>query len=262
VTTLRIMRFAFLSGAKDYASIYSLKSWLLGWYLRVLAQVMFFALVGRLLGSDQQTWYLLVGNAVLLAAMQGMLALGLVGWERDAGTLPLLAASPSSPVLVFAARGSYLIADGLLSTLGALFVAGPLFGLPLPWPRILLVIPFTLIIGASAYFLGTFLAGLLIRSRKVSNLVTNVATVSLMTLCGVNVPLAAYPAPVAFVAQFLPLTHGLAGIRDVLDGRLGAAFAQAGLEIAVGLGWLALCVATFSRFIRHARRDGTLDFAS
>ena len=28
------------------------------------------------------------------------------------------------------------------------------------------------------------------------------------------------------------------------------------------LGWLALTVATFTRFIRHARHDGTLDFAA
>lgn len=262
MTTLRIIRYAFLSGAKDYASIYTLKSWLFGWYVRVLTQVIFFALIGTLLRSDSQTWFLLVGNAIMLAAMEGILALGLVTWERDAGTLPLLVASPSSPVIVFAARGSYLIADGLVSSLGALFVAGPIFGLPLPWPRILLVIPLTLIVGASAYCFGTFLAGVLIRSRKLGGLVSNVGTVVFMTLCGVNVPLSAYPSPVAFVARFLPLTHGLTGIRDVLAGRLGAAHGEALLELAVGLGWLLLCLATFGRFVRHGRRDGSLEFAS
>jgi ABC-2 type transport system permease protein len=262
MTTLRIIRFAFLSGAKDYAAIYTWRSWLLGWYLRVLTQVIFFALIGTLLRSTEQTWYLLVGNAIMLAAMQGIFALGLVGQERDAGTLPLLVASPSSPVVVFAARGSYLIADGLVSALGALFVAGALFGLPLPFPRVLLVVPLTLIIGVSAYCFAAFLAGVLIRSRKLGGLVANVGTVVFMTLCGVNVPLSAYPEPVAFVARFLPLTHGLIGIRDVLAGRTGAALAQIGLEALVGLGWLLLCLATFGRFIRHGRRDGSLDFAS
>jgi ABC-2 type transport system permease protein len=262
VRTLRIIRYAFLSGAADYTAIYTWKSWLTGWYLRVLAQVIFFALIGRLLRSDQQTWYLLVGNAVMLAAMEGLLALNLVNWERDSGTLQLLVASPSSPVVVFAARGAYLIADGLVSSLGALFVAGLLFRLPLPWPRILLVVPLTLLVGVSAYCFGTFLAGLLIRARRLNGLVSNVGIVVFMTLCGVNVPLAAYPQPVAYVAQLLPLTHGLSAIRDVLAGDVSAAWGQAALETAVGLGWLLLCLVTFGRFVRHGRRDGTLEFAN
>ncbi len=236
MSALRIMRYSFLSGATDYLAIYTWRSWLGGWYLRVLSQVIFFALIGKLLRAEEQTWFLLVGNAVMLAAMESIFALNLVSWERDSGTLQLLAASPSSPVVVFASRGSYLIVDGLVSSLGALFVAGPLFHLPLPWPRILLVVPLTLLVGASAYCFGTFLAGLLIRSRGLNNLVVNVGIVVFMTLCGVNLPLAAYPRPVAFVTQFLPLTHGLVAIRSVLAGDLGAVLPQAGLEATVGLG--------------------------
>jgi ABC-2 type transport system permease protein len=260
--TLRIMRYAFLSGAQDYASIFTWKSWLAGWYLRVLSQVVFFALIGKLLRSDQQTWFLLVGNAVMLAAMEGIWALNLVGWERDSGTLELLAASPSNPVVVFASRGSYLIADGLFSALGALFVAGPLFGLPLPWPRILLVVPLTVLVGASAYCFGVFLAGLLIRTRELNGIVANVGIVVFMTLCGVNVPLDAYPRPIAWVAQALPLTHGLTAIRHVLAGDLAPAAAQAGLEALVGLAWLTVSLATFERFVRRGRRDGSLEFAA
>ncbi|HET6213749.1 MAG TPA: ABC transporter permease [Micromonosporaceae bacterium] len=256
------MRYAFLSGAQDYASIYTWKSWLGGWFVRVLSQVVFFALIGKLLRSDQQTWYLLVGNAVMLAAMEGIWALNLVNWERDSGTLQLLAASPSNPVVVFAARGSYLIADGLASSLGALLVVGLLFRLPLPWPRVLLVIPLTLLVGASGYCFGTFLAGILIRARNLNGIVSNVGIITFMTLCGVNVPLAAYPAPVAFVAKFVPLTHGLVAIRDVLAGNLGPVAGQAGLEAAVGLAWLGLCLVTFGRFVRHGRRDGSLEFAN
>jgi ABC-2 type transport system permease protein len=262
VTTLRIIRYAFLTGARDYAAIYSWKTWLAGWYVRVLAQVVFFALIGKLLRSDQQTWYLLVGNAIMLAAMEGVWALNMVDWERGYGTLPLLVASPSSPVVVFASRGAYLIGDGLVSALGALFVAGPLFRLPLPWPRILLVVPLTLLVGASAYAFGTFLGGLLIRSRELSTLVSNVGLVTVMTLCGVNVPVNVFPAPVYWLAQLLPLTHGLLAIRSVLAGDLGTAGWQAALELAVGAGWLGLCLVTFERFVRHGRRQGTLELAS
>jgi ABC-2 type transport system permease protein len=262
MSTLRIMKYALLSGMRDYGSIYTWKTWLAGWYLRVLAQVVFFALIGRLMRSDQQTWFLLVGNAVMLAAMEGVWALNMVGWEREVGSLPLLVASPSSPVIVFASRGTYLIGDGVLSALGALFVAGPLFHLPLPWPRILLVVPLTMLVGASAYCFGTFLGGVLLRARQLGLLVSNVGLVTLMTLCGVNVPLNFYPAPVYWVSQLLPLTHGLVAIRDVLAGNLGTAAGQAGLEVLVGAGWLGLCLATFGRFVSHGRRDGSIEYAT
>ena len=262
MTTLRIMRYALLSGAYDYGSIYTWKSWLGGWFLRVLAQVTFFALLGRLLNSDQQTWFLLVGNAIMLAAMEGVWALNMVGWERNAGTLPLLVASPTNPVVVLASRGTYLIGDGAVSALGALFVIGPVFGLPLPWPRILLVVPLTILVGASAYCLGTFLGGLLLGFRSLSNLVANVGLVTVMTLGAVNVPLSAYPSGVAWVSRFLPLTHGLIAIRDVLADRLGAAGVQAAAELAVGAGWLGACLLTFGTFVARGRRNGSIDYAT
>lgn len=262
MTTLRIMRYAFLSGAMDYAAIYTWRTWLAGWYVRVLAQVIFFALIGKLLRSEEQTWFLLVGNAIMLAAMEATWALNIVAGERNAGTLPLLAASPSSPVVVFASRGSYLILDGFVSAMGALFVAGPLFGLPLPWPRVLLVVPLTLLVGASAYCFGAFLAGIVIQARWANALVSNVTIIVLLTLCGVNVPLDAYPAPVAAAAQVLPLTHGLRAIRSVLAGDLPAAGVQALFEVLVGLGWLGVCLATFGRFVHSGRHRGTLEFAA
>lgn len=259
---LRIIGYAFLSGARDYGSIYTWKTWLGGWFLRVLAQVTFFALLGRLLHSDEQTWFLLVGNAIMLAAMEGVWALNMVAWERNAGTLPLLVASPTSPVVVLASRGSYLIGDGVVSALGALFLIGPLFGLPMPWPRVLLVVPLTILVGASAYCLGTFLGGVLLGFRGVNGLVSNVGLVTVMTLCGVNVPLQAYPAAIAWVARFLPLTNGLIAVRDVLDGRLGSAAWHALAEAAVGTGWLGVCLLTFGWFIGRGRRTGSLEYAT
>src|ERR671919_94122 len=82
------------------------------------------------LGDDEKTFYLLVGNSILVAALTGVFSLNMTSAERWAGTLPLLVASPSSPMIVFSARGSYLAVDGALSALAALFIAGPLFGMP------------------------------------------------------------------------------------------------------------------------------------
>ena len=261
--TLRILRFAFVAGMRDYAVIYTWKSWLAGWYLRIVAQVAFFALIGDLLDSQAQQEFLLIGNAIVVAASEGIWALNVALWERQAGTLPLLLASPTTPVLVFASRGSYMVADGLAASLGALFLVGPLFGISFPWPEVLLVVPLTLLVGLSSYFVGTFLAGLIIRWREGNIVVANVGIVVVMTLCGVNVPLSFYPEPVEWVSQAMPLTHGLLAIRGVLDGAgAGLVLREAVLEGVVALGWLALCVATFGRFVARGRVDGSLEFAS
>jgi ABC-2 type transport system permease protein len=263
VTTLRVLRYAFLSGLRDYTWIFTWKSWLAGWYLRIVAQVSFFALIGRLLDSEAQVEFLLVGNAIVVAASEAIWALNVALWERQAGTLPLLLASPSSPVLVFTSRASYMIADGLAASLGALFVVGPLFGIEFPWPEVLLVVPLTLLVGVTTYFVGTFLAGLIIRWREGNIVVANVAIVAVMTICGVNVPLSFYPAPLEWLSQLLPLTHGLIAIRGVIDGAAASEiWREVAFEALVGSAWLVLAVATFDRFVSRGRRDGALEFAA
>ncbi|MEJ7702864.1 MAG: hypothetical protein WKF47_04025 [Geodermatophilaceae bacterium] len=61
----------------------------------MVSQVIFFALIGRLLDSPEAAAYLLVGNAVMIAALEAMMVVASTTWERRAGTLPLLIAAPS-----------------------------------------------------------------------------------------------------------------------------------------------------------------------
>lgn len=262
-TTLNVMHHAFRAGLADYRAIFTWKSWLAGWYIRVLAQVAFFALIGERLGDDEKTYYLLVGNSLLIAAQVGIFSLNMTAAERWAGTLPLLVASPSNPVVVFSARGSYLAIDGALSALGALFVAGPLFGMDLPWPRVLVVVPLTLLVALASYGFGTFLAGIVFRYRSINSLVVVTTYVALMAACGVNVPLSYYPESLAWVAHALPLTNGLLGIRAVFDGAAaGTILGYAALEAAVGLSWMTAALLSFNRLASRGRRDGSLDYGA
>jgi ABC-2 type transport system permease protein len=262
-STLNVMRYAFHAGVADYRAIFTWRSWLAGWFVRVIAQVAFFAFIGERLGDDEKTYYLLIGNALLIAAQVGVFSLNMTSAERWAGTLPLLVASPSSPVVVFSARGSYLAIDGALSALGALFVAGPLFGMDLPWPEVLAVIPLTFVIGFASYGFGTFLAGIVFRYRSINSLVVVTTYVSLMAACGVNVPLDYYPEPVATLARLLPLTNGLLGIRGVFEGAPWSEIVgYAALEALVGLAWMAAALASFNRLASQGRRDGSLDYGA
>ena len=259
--TALVVRHAARNGWAEYFTTFSWKTWLIGWYVRVLAQVCFFALVGRMLGSDERTQYLLVGNAILLTTIVSLFAIPSTAWERWAGTLPLLVASPTSAVVVFAGRSLAVVCDALASSLAAFFVAAPLFGIDLPWPRVLLLFPLVALIGLSSYSLAIFLGGWVVRKPSMRNVTSNVMHTTIMTIAGVNVPLAFWPLGVEWAAHALPLTHGLLAIRDLLAGEpLASLLPNVGLELLVGCAWLALAIVTFDRFAEHGRRDGSIEF--
>lgn len=263
VATARVAWYAIVSGANDYWAIFTLRSWIFGWCLRMISQVSFFALIGKLLESDAQTQFFLIGNAVVVASQAALFAMNMTTAERGNGTLSLLLASPSRPVVVFAARGVYIMADGVFSALLGLFILGPAFGLHFPFPRVLLVIPLTLLVGLSTYAFSTFLAGVIIKHRETTGLIVNATYVSFMALCGVNVPVSFYPSWLEWLTRCLPLTNGLEAIRGVVTGGTWSSIAaHAGAELLVLSVWLALALATFGIFIRAGQRDGSLEYAA
>lgn len=262
-TTLNVMRHAFRAGIADYRAIFTWKSWALGWMLRVVAQVSFFGLIGLRVADERSAYFLIIGNALAVAAQTGIFSLNMTSAERWAGTLPLLVASPTSPVVVFSSRGAYLAVDGALSALGSLFIAGGAFGLPLPWPRVLAVLPLTGVVAFASYCFGTFLAGIVFRWRGANSLFVLVGYVGLMAICGVNVPLSYYPSLLEWIAHFLPLTNGLLAIRGVFQGETWSwIVGHAALELAVGLGWMTAGLLSFNQLASGGRRDGSLDFGA
>ncbi len=263
MSTLRVIWYSIVNGANDYWSIFTLKSWTFGWLIRVVSHVTFFALIGKLLRSEVQTDFLLVGNAVMVAGMGATFALHQPTNERGNGTLPLLLASPSRPVVVMLARGLYVVADAIWSALLGLAIVGPAFGLHFPWPRAALVIPLTVLVGVAAYCFSTFLAGVIIAHRNINNLVVNTTIVGLMALCGVNVPVSYFPTWLEWIARCLPITDGLEAIRGVLAGDAwSSVLTHVGGELLTASAWLALALLTFGRFIRAGQRDGSLEFSS
>ena len=257
------MEHAFRAGIADYRAIFTWRSWLLGWMLRVIAQVSFFALIGLRVADDRSAFYLLIGNALAVAAQTGVFSLNMTTTERWAGTLPLLVASPTSPVVVFSARGAYLAVDGSLSALGALFIAGPLFGLHLPWPRVLAVVPLTGIVAIASYCFGTFLAGVVFRFRNLNSVVVLVGYVGLMTVCGVNVPLSYYPHR-ARVDRPLPAADERPARDPRRVRRRGVVVDRRprGARRRVGVGWMTIALLTFNRLASRGRLDGSLDYGA
>lgn len=261
VRFLRPFAAAVRAGIHDYAAMLTWRSWLLGWFLRVVSQVIFFALIGVVIGVDAQTHYLLVGNAVLLAATTSSFAIGGATIDIRTGTFPLVLASPAPPLAVLTGRSMYVIGDALVSSLGALAVVGAIFSLPLPGPSAVLVVLPVLATAFAAYAFSIFVAGAVLRRITMRNLISNLSLVLMALLCGVNVPASYLPSPLQHVAQVLPVTHGLEAARGILAGNDGGEVAAAiAAELAVGALWAALAVLAFARFTYKVRRAGAAEF--
>jgi ABC-2 type transport system permease protein len=257
----RILRCAAGIAIADLRVIYTWQTWVFAWLLRILCQVTFFALIGKLFDSSAETHYLLIGNSVFIVAMISVYVCVSAAWERQTGTLPLLIASPADPFIVFAGRGVNWLIDGTACATISLFALSPLFGLPLPWPRALLAIPIIICAGTSTYCFALVLAGLVLRKTELRNLIANLAYLMLMLLCGVEFPTTFFPAGLRFASNILPLTNGLKAIRDLLSGApAGQVLTNASLEAVAGCGWLALAFVLFRRFANSSRKAGSIEF--
>lgn len=267
MTSLRhavaVLRYAAVCGFVDFGYTYTVWTWLFGLFARYLAQIAFFAFIGRLLGSPEQVEFLFVGNVVMAGAAGALTTVVGTNWERSAGTLPLLVASPTSPVLVLMGRSVWFMGNGLLLALGALVTVGPAFDVALPWARLPWLVLLMVLTTLSTYMAALFLGALVLRAPGAQRTVANVTRLVMMAFCGVTVPRSLFHAPIQWAAGLLPLTHGLDAIRELFgEGRAAHVLGHAALELVVAAGWLVLAVVAFQRLADAGRRDGSIVFST
>ncbi|MFJ4858821.1 ABC transporter permease [Streptomyces sp. NPDC088730] len=259
---LQVLGWAVRAGIADYATVFTWKTWVLGWFVRILAQMLFFTTIGDLLGPGQAR-YLLIGNAVALVALHGVFATASTTWELQNGTLPLLVASPSSPSLVFVGRSLFWLPDGVACGLGGILLLAPVADLRLTVARVALLAVLLVLVAVTSYCLGLFLGSLVLTASDLRNVASNGAFTVMMIVCGAEVPVQAVGPVLGRLGDVLPLTHGLLAVREVLAGRAGShTAALAAWEALVGACWLAAALASLTWRARRSRRDGTALFLS
>lgn len=245
----------------EVRAIYTWRTWLFGWLLRLFFQAMFFAMIGRYLGAGRQMRYVLIGNIVVLLCLEVTVVVISMGMERRSGTLPLLAIAPMSHLPLYLGRGLHWVVTGLTSTLIAWLVLPPALGVHLPWPEAGFAIPVFLAIAFSSYGFGCVLAAVALRRPGLQWLVLNLGYMSVMAFCGVNVPTGFWPIGIQLVADLLPVNHGLSAVRDILaDAGPARVLPEVGLELLVGLGWFAVAALAVDRLVSAGRRDGSLEY--
>lgn len=259
--SLRVLRHATAFAITELGAIYTWQSWAFGWVLRVITQVIFYALIGILLDDPNLVQFLLVGNVALIAASTAMFAIPSTQWERYAGTLPLLVAAPSRVMWVFLGRSVEWFADGLATSVIALVIVAPIFGVSITPGQLLLVIPLLLLVIVTTYGMATFLGAIVLRKPDVRNVVSNLTISTMAIVTGANIPVEFFAAPIQWFAQVFPLTHGLQAIRGTISGAPWAAIGpDVALCLGVGVIWMAIAAFSFERFVEGGRKDGSIEF--
>lgn len=260
MTLLRVLRYAAHLGYVDFRYQWSPASWLGGWCVRVLAQTTFFALIGQLLGSPLKVEYLLTGNSIMVGCEAALLAVQATTWERFDGTYPLLVVSPVGLVPSVIGRTSSWLIDGMATAVIAFYVSALIFRLPLTPASAVEVLPLILLTCIGAYSLALFLGALVSLRPSLRNMLSQVTRLSMMAICGVNVPVSFWPPVVQVVANILPVTHGVQAVRLVLAGAPPAAvLGSASLEVVAGAGWLLLALLSSKAIAERGRADGSIE---
>ncbi|MFH8979868.1 ABC transporter permease [Streptomyces varsoviensis] len=246
----------------ELPTTYTLRSWTVGWVIRLGSQALFFVLLGRLTGATGRLEYMLVGNSVAVVAMETMFVSATAVTERFQGTFPLLVVSPANMGLVYLGRGLHWPASGLASSFAVLSALSLVFSSPWHWWQVVLALPLLVLVAVSTYCYACLIAALSLRNVKFRTLYPETGALLLTAFCGVNVSTSFWPEPLHWLAQLLPLTHGLEAVRHLLNG--GAASSvllQAGLEIGCAALWAGLTLLLFERIVAAGRRDGSLGFS-
>lgn len=258
-----VVRYSAANALADFAASYTWSTWLLGWVARMVCQVVFFTLAGRVLGTAGQEEFLLVGNGLMVCVIEAMQVVASTTWERRAGTLPLLIASPAGLFWVFVGRSLQWLASGIATSCIALLTISPFFGVDWTPRQLLLLVPLVAATAAGTYCLGLFLAAFVLRAREMRSIVSNVAYLVMMAICGVQVPTGYWPGWVRAFAELLPLTHGLRAVRALRDGSAWSGqLAPVLLLGLVGAGWLVAARLAYGLWVGRGRKDGSIEFSS
>jgi ABC-2 type transport system permease protein len=203
--------------------------------------------------------FLLIGTGFYTFLLMGVHAFLLTVQEaQQTGTLEvLMTTSTSPPVLVFLSTLSAFTANTV--TLAFYLIAGLVFGAPMR-PNVissLAVFGLSVVVAAA---IGLLAAALQLAVQKGSAVVWVLGSVWFLT--GTLFPVQTLPQPLRQLADLIPITHSLEGMRLALLE--DASLAGVGHELLILAGFALILVPcsllVFSWTLRRARLAGTLSF--
>jgi ABC-2 type transport system permease protein len=169
---------------------------------------------------------------------------------KAAGVLKRISVTPITPAQLII--GEVVPRAGLgMVALVAFLVAGSALGANVRLgAELLAVLPVMVMVTFTGLSVAFIIAGITATPQNANALDTAVAW-PLYLVTGATFPLAAFPAWLGELAQFIPYTGLIATVRGlVLDGR---ALTEFGSELAIGAAWIAVLLVAASRAYRFVK---------
>jgi ABC-2 type transport system permease protein len=256
------LRVFFRGGVTSYRALFG---WLNPWVavpmfvIAPLFQLLFFAYLGRATNVASDT-YFVVGNALLAAALPGLLGMGgSVSGERFTKTLGVLLASPANRLALFLGRALPAVANGFAVSAFCLLGGTLLLDVHIPAaavPGLVLVI---VVCAFSCAALGLCTGAVGLRVRDVVSLSWIFIPV-LLLVSGANVPLERLPDWLQKIGSGLPLRHGIEAARELVAGQTLAGSGRPMLiELMIGLVYSGAGIVLLRVFEFESRRTASLE---
>ena len=216
-------------------------------------QLVFFALLGQLVGGPAQRNYNIVGMlAFSLTALTVVMVSDVPVVDKESDTFWRIRTGRVKPFLVMLARSWPYPATGFLCVLLLTVCVIAVMGADGPGPRLIWLLPCYALMAVTTTAIG--LAGaVLALGRRVDILVSNLLSYGILLCSGAVLPTGRIEW-LDRIGSVLPMRHGLAAVRAGLSGQPVAAELLA--EAAVGGIWLTVAAVTVALLVRRARRVG------
>ncbi|MCZ7569013.1 MAG: ABC transporter permease [Ardenticatenaceae bacterium] len=192
--------------------------------------------------------FVLPGMATLSVLSLQDITVAIAASYKARGILRRLAVAPVSPARLIGAQVlSYLalglVAAALALAIGAVMGARLVIGANLLW-----LIPLQVIVVLTALSIAFAIAGLT-PNPQTANLVGGSVALPLFVLTGAFLPVAAMPAPLPDIVPYaVPYAALIEAIRGI--ALTGASVTAYGLQVAVGIAWLAAMFVVAARAYR------------
>jgi ABC-2 type transport system permease protein len=262
MSSLKVYMASCRVGWADWEIFWNVRTWLFGWLVRITTNAGMWIMLGLLLQSSRLTQYLFLGYSIAVGATSTLWAVPSAYWDRQAGVHPLQVASPVPMFASLLGRTSIWLLNGWATGLLALPVLTLAFGMHLSTP-VWLAFPLILLVCClTTYAFSLAIGAVVARAPNFRNVASGVAGSALLAFTGVLVPPAFWSHQIQQVAQFLPMTHGVAAFRDIASGASTLSIGEKLLhELAVGVMWLMLAYLALVVVVYVERRKGWVDRA-
>ncbi|MBN1786548.1 MAG: ABC transporter permease [Candidatus Methanofastidiosa archaeon] len=210
-------------------------------------------------GTQDYLVFIILGSAVFIFVSTAIWGVGnSIRREQMMGTLESIWVTPTSKITIFVGVALF---DGLFSSYVAfmqLLISSLILPVNLIDLRLFVIIGIAFLLIFALYGLGFFFTGFVLIYKELEDF-TNMITSAIKMVTPVSYPLSVLPAPVAFIALFIPLTYALQAIRKYMGvGESGSLYQYLGLLLVFDLIFLVVGSLFFRYAERSAKRRGAI----